>query len=350
MPGPPERTLAPQAALAAPGDVRPRRRRDQRPHARGVGKILRVSCERVRHIEAEALRSSTRGSGRWRRWRSGRCAGSVPRCVPDYPDWRSYWADVEPRLAAEVAAQRNPQTVAALSDAVGLCGFVTEKPVSKVTRHAPEHLKLAPLILEQVDVLRGIRAAYDAQTVAALAVSLRTAFELRCGIVFVAKSGEVSKHADLFERFAHVERMRFARTDPAKTKDPAELEAIARQKAPEWFDPTSGKLLARSHWTGPRRTILDVAKEAGLEQDYRTVYASTSMIAHGSYLVRNLYERPEAFRLVATREKCDQMAILGASNSLDALGEWCELFGIAYPRMDLVLIRRALLVAGGMQV
>jgi hypothetical protein len=280
---------------------------------------------------------------------SGR-TGNMAGCVADYQDWRSYWADVEPRLAAEVAAQRNPQTVAALSSAVGLCGFVTEEPVSRVTRHAPEHIKLAPLILEQLDVLRGIRAAYDAQTVAALAVSLRTAFELRCGIVFVAKSGEVSKYADLFERFAHVERMRFARTDPAKTKDPAELEATARQKAPEWFDPASGRLFSRLHWTGPQRTILEVAKEAGLEQDYQTVYRSTSTIAHGSYLVRNLYERPEAFRPVATREKCDQMAILGASNCLDALREWCELFGIAYPSVDLVLIRRALFVAGGMQV
>jgi hypothetical protein len=116
--------------------------------------------------------------------------------MPGYPDWRSYWTDVEPRLAAGVAAQRNPQTVAALGQAVGLFGFVTEEPVSKVTRHADEHLKLAPLILELLDLLRGIRAAYDAQAVATLAVSLRTAFEVRCAITFVAKSGDVAKCAD----------------------------------------------------------------------------------------------------------------------------------------------------------
>lgn len=218
-------------------------------------------------------------------------------------DWRAYWRNVEPQLTAFTAGQRSPELHAALGDALGFFGFVAERIEEKAARHAPEQMKLAPLLTEALDLLRGIRSAYEAQLLASLALCARTAFELRCSVEYLGQSSDVPRLADMFVRFVYAERMKFSRSLLTLTKDAtgpltaealaarqeqaAKDEAEARKMAPEWFS-ADGKLRA-SHWTGPGRSIFDVAREADLESDYRFLYASTSRFTHGSPLVRLMY-------------------------------------------------------------
>lgn len=268
-------------------------------------------------------------------------------------DWKAYWRDVEPKLAAFAAAQRSPDLHAALGEALGFFGFVTEGVEKKAARHTQEQMKLVPLLTEALDLLRGLRVGYEAQLLASLTLSARTAFEIRCAVEYVARSGAVPKLADMFVRFAHAERMKHSRAllsathnaaGPltqeelkARREQAAKDEADARKLAPEWFG-LDGKLHA-DHWTGPGRSIFEVARDADLESDYRFLYSATSKIAHGSPLVRSMYSSGAGIGPLAIHVHCMRMATLGALHSMSTLRAWCELFAIPWPAPEYFQIR-----------
>ncbi|MGB8931717.1 MAG: DUF5677 domain-containing protein [Anaeromyxobacteraceae bacterium] len=277
-------------------------------------------------------------------------------------DWRAYWREVEPQLAAFAAGQRSPELHAALGDALGFFGFVAERIEGKASRHAPEQMKLAPLLTEALDLLRGIRSGYKAQLLASLALMARTAFELRCSVEYLGQSSDVPRLADMFVRFVYAERMKFSRALLTLTKDaagPLTVEALearrvqaardeaeARKLAPEWFG-ADGKLRA-DHWTGPGRSIFDMARDADLEGDYRSLYASTSKFTHGSPLLRSMYVTEGGIGPLAIHSHCSLMATLGALHCLSLLRAWCELFAIAWPAKEYPGIRERIQKAATM--
>lgn len=284
-----------------------------------------------------------------RRGAQARC----PLIMTSHLDWKAYWRDVEPKLAAFAAAQRSSDLHTALGEALGFFGFVTEGLEKKAAHHAQEQMKLAPLLTEALDLLRGLRVGYEAQLLASLTLSARTAFEIRCGVEYVARSADVPKLADMFVRFAHAERMKHSRALLSVTHDAAGLlsgeelrgrreqaakdEADARKLAPEWFGP-DGKLHA-DHWTGPGRSIFEVARDADLESDYRFLYSATSKFTHGSPLVRSMYATEGGIGPLAVHVHCVRMATLGALHCMSTLRAWCELFAIPWPATEYLGIR-----------
>lgn len=274
--------------------------------------------------------------------------------------WRAYWRDVEPKLGAFAAAQRSPELHAALGDALGFFGFVTEGLERKATRHAQEQMKVAPLLTEALDLLRGIRSGYEAQLLASLTLCARTAFEIRCGVEYLGLSSDVPKLADMFVRLrradealaraSHVDQERHRAFDRGGTGGAAETGSEGRGGRTQ-----PGPRVVRRRWQASRGP-LDRTRSIDLRRGTRR--RSRKRLPVPVLLDLQVHARLTARALAichrrrhgAARDSRSLFAdgFAGLTHCLSLLRAWCELFAITWPAEEYPGIRERIQKAATM--
>jgi hypothetical protein len=160
----------------------------------------------------------------------------------------------------------------------------------------------------------------------------RMALEIRCNFLFITKGPDPKKYADLYARYADVERVlhdQFNGPDDPPMLRSGE-EASIRARCPEWFTNASGKV-GVMHWTADAslKSLKALSKRVCLENEYHQLYGSSSMFVHGSSQLRNVYQHPvKGIGSLATPTTCTQMTLITTMHCMKTLEVAVDYFGV----------------------
>lgn len=251
-------------------------------------------------------------------------------------DHIDYWNRVSPRLLRYVQDQRDQAFDQVLLEALALYSFITEGLKTKATKNSESVEKLGSMVVLTQDILRGLIASHRELSPVSLAALNRIAIEIHINLRFITGSSDPIKYADRYFRFQEIEKLIHdeKRLDPDLSMLPAGKKEEIKKTCPEWIEPT-GKL--KTYWTAESalRKVIDIAKAAGLEGEYRGMYSMTSKFIHGSAIVTSLYSGPRGVNAIGQRAFCKRLASITLDYCTNILKDLCSFFGVTYDRTAL---------------
>jgi len=273
----------------------------------------------------------------------------IDMAEPRHKNWQEYWSDVAPRLVKYLTENQNELLIKYLNNSFAIFSFLTEDWDQKTTKHADLRPKLTIFLVEIHDIMRGIIACYEHQTLAPLALLLRTAFEIRANLTYILKSETPEVLVDIFDRFQDVEQV-LARKSSLTVASPTseEMDTVIK-RCPEWFH--NGKPIeSMPHWTGIKGMNLYRICEAShvnLKENYIGIYKVNSKFTHASPLIRNMYRNNGALGSIPRPDQSIAFAALAMGQCMEALMLSCEFFGVDFPEYEYLLVCQDMLEATG---
>lgn len=261
-------------------------------------------------------------------------------------DHFEYWKRVGAKVSSHVHGQRDQAFDQALIEGLALYSFITEDFRAKTTKNTDLVEKLGAMLILTQDILRGLLAAHRELSPVSLATLTRVAAEVHFNLRFIVSGPDPAKYADRYFRYQEIEKLIHDSKRPQSELSmlsPGTKDEI-KKTCPEWIKP-SGEF--RTYWTAEPTLmkIAQVAKAAGLEDDYRDMYSTTSKFVHGSALVTNLYRGPHGVGAVGQRALCKQLATLALGYCTKNLKDFCEFFGVKHDEMAIAHWQHRLLEA-----
>lgn len=280
-----------------------------------------------------------------------------------FPNWAAFWNDLEPRLKAHLATVRDRDAEYIIRCFTGFAAYYVEDAHQLRTKNHDAAIQLAPLLMQNVDILRGLLAGMEALSVVTLAALARIAFETHVNLRWILSrpSSDVPMFARRFAEFFNVERLVHEHDKYRSKKIRAACLKEIEQKWPDWMD-AKGKPI--KHWTAlqvngramttsklceqideairaqkkaadpnwkPAPLGPDDLEELGeFESAYNGLYAMTSKPIHASSTIRNLYLTGESFGPLPNAKSCASMALLGASYCQKTLLRFLDFAGIGF--------------------
>ena len=232
-----------------------------------------------------------------------------------------------------------------MRDGFMLFAFVMEDFQAQARANKGLFPKLGMLLIAQQDALRGMIGGHVNLAPVSLAASVRIALEARINFTYIVSSSFPYDNADLFVRYADLQRLAH---DEDKPPEERQLKAAERQRlielCGEWITTKkSGSLRFHYHWWAAnpdleRASLRDIARAAGLAKPYEQIYSVTSAFVHGSPLMKYGFE-DESGRVapIGIALKCKQIAVLGFAYTLRCLQSACQFFGVPIDSVALAL-------------
>lgn len=241
-----------------------------------------------------------------------------------------YWKDVNPRLVSYLSNNTKKEVKDLIFTCIAFYGYVSEDIGKKISMNKEVSPKLDLFLAFAFDQLRSALVLYSNLNLAPTAVCARTTFENSVSLRFITQSKEAAKFADLYDRFKNIVRLQ-AHRDSTNLDDLPEAE-ITRIKStcPEWFDPGTGELKKKPHWTAINGMNFEQLVNKTDMKEHYTLYRTTSKFAHASPITLNLYSGPKGFGSVSEERHARSFALLICIFALETLKDYSLFFNVPF--------------------
>ena len=250
--------------------------------------------------------------------------------------WATYWNSLLGRFNNFIRQQEVPEAIRYIQNSIALYAWITEDISSKLTRNQNDANKLNLFLVQGFDLLRGSLHFQKNILLAPAALSARTAFEGYCNLKFMLSRNDVATYIDRFHRFSEVEKI-IGQKNSINLPDPTQEEIDnLLLRNPEWRDPgRPGKIQKKPHWSAePGMNLRKVATLAGIENEYLSIYPTTSKFTHVNPIAINLYTQTRGLGPIPDKKQVTRMTLFTTHFCINTLQLYCKYFGVEFPELD----------------
>lgn len=183
---------------------------------------------------------------------------------------------------------------------------------------------ISPIVVAIYDLLLSLKRSYEHKSAMSCSVITRALFEARVNLAEISR--EPDKFSEQYTRYKEVAKIWHENKQQIIDE---ETLLLRLKNFPEWYDSNSRKLKnKRKSWTGIENdTISAMANRNNLEQEYKTLYSTTSMFVHISPLLGNYYS-VQGYGPLCNEKGVFQISYLGMAQFIEAFVSALRIIGM----------------------